>query len=183
MGRVRDVSDANTQQETRDHRKPHLDLEGFAAQVRMKRRQEALSVREAAEAAQVSFSTISRIEAGTQPDLATFVSVCGWLGVDPSEFTGRPAVRTTTWPDEVLEHLSTDPRLSEEAAGRIARVVRDMYDALARPDDRHVVAAHLRAASVLRPGVGSRLADLLTDMHSRLEESAAGYGAATRLQG
>ncbi|MEU8252350.1 hypothetical protein [Nonomuraea sp. NPDC048916] len=45
-----------------------------------------------------------------------------------------------------------------------------MYDALARDavPRKAPVACHLRASSVLRPGVPERLGTILTDMHDAL---------------
>ena len=49
-----------------------------------------------------------------------------------------------------------------------------MYAALARdlPPGGPLVACHLRAASVMRPGVPQRLAVLLSDMHDELDRLA-----------
>lgn len=143
------------------------DISELGRYVAEKRASEGLSIRKAADAAGVSFSTISRVERGAQPDLATFVNLCGWLEVDPSEFTGRPAGKSAGI-EEAIHHLSADPRLSPDAAAKIAGVVRGMYDALAQPNQTPVIAAHLRAASMLRPGVPQRLATILTDMESAL---------------
>ncbi len=130
-----------------------------------------LSIRRAAEAAEVSFMTLSRVEAGAQPDLATFLRLCAWLHVPPETFFVSGTSRETETPEVVAKHLLADPRLESYAATRIAAVVRDMYHALAR-EPRHppAVACHLRAAAVLRPGVAGRLGQLLQDMQARLSE-------------
>lgn len=151
--------------------------------VRAKRTEEGLSVRGAAQAAGVSFSTISRIEGGHQPDLTNFLNICSWLGVDPSRFTGKGPVRRDAALESAIQHLSADSRLSTEAAEKITRMVRDMYEALATPDTTPVVAAHLRAAPVLRPGVPKRLASLVQDMHRELERLVHQDGTSTRIQG
>jgi transcriptional regulator with XRE-family HTH domain len=155
---------------------PDLDVTELGRLVRQKRTDEHLSVRQAADTARVSFSTLSRVEAGAQPDLSTFMSLCGWLGVEPSRFFAPIARRSLTPLDEAIEHLITDPALSSEAAERIASVVRDLYLALAHqspPESPPPMALHLRAASVMRPGVPERLASLLTDMRERLEQSSS----------
>ena len=143
--------------------------------MRQQRLKENLSIRQAASRAHVSFSTLSRVEAGAQPDLATFMSLCAWLGVDAARFFSPITRRTQTQMDEAIEHIVTDPALSPEAADRIVAVVRDLYSALAR----HVplvssepLALHLRAAAALRPGVPERLASLLREMRGALERSA-----------
>lgn len=151
--------------------------------LRGKREEEKLSIRGAAQAARVSFSTISRIEAGSQPDLANFLNICAWLGVDPSRFTGKGMVRREAALENAIQHFSADPRLTAEASEKITRMVRDMYEALAKPDTTPVVAAHLRAAPVLRPGIPKRLASLVQDMHQQLERGVHQDGTSTRVQG
>lgn len=118
--------------------------------------------------------TLSRVEAGSQPDLATFMKLCAWLRVAPEEFFIRGVRRDTDTLEAVTRHLVTDPALDRDAAQRIAGVVRDMYDALARKQSPPpAVACHLRAATVLRPGVPDRLGALLSEMHARLRERVA----------
>jgi transcriptional regulator with XRE-family HTH domain len=131
-------------------------------------------VRQAAKDAEVSFMTWSRVESGSQPDLATFLKLCAWLSAAPEDFFIRGARRETDTLDAVTRHLVTDPALDRDAAESIARVVRDMYSALARQQSPPpAVACHLRAASVLRPGVPERLGALLGDMYSRLQDLAS----------
>lgn len=137
----------------------------------LRERRGALSLRQAAAEAGVSYSTLSRVEAGAQPDLASFTLLCAWLGVPPSRFFTPVIEREVSPLDQAITHLRTDPRLSTDAAERISSILRDMYGALARESapPRSVVACHLRAAGALRPGVPQRLASLLTDMHDQLE--------------
>jgi transcriptional regulator with XRE-family HTH domain len=151
---------------------PDLDVSELGSLVRQKRLDEDLSVRRAAEQARVSFSTISRVEAGAQPDLATFTSLCVWLGVNPSRFFPAAARRAERPLDHVTEHLVTDPALTPDAAQRIVGVVRDLYQALAHETTdvaSRPLALHLRGASVMRPGVPERLASLLKDMRTALD--------------
>lgn len=137
----------------------------------MRENRGALSIRQAAEAAGVSFMTFSRVENGSQPDLATLMRLCAWLGVAPEQFFVTPARRVGTTLDAVASHLATDPRLDREAAQRIVAMVRDMYAVLAHESvSAAPVACHLRAATVLRPGVPERLASVLNEMHDRLLE-------------
>jgi transcriptional regulator with XRE-family HTH domain len=130
-----------------------------------------LSIRQAAEEAGVSFSTLSRVEAGAQPDLATFLRLCAWLGEPPERFFRPSAHRTPDTIAGVTSHLMADPRLSPKAAERIVAVVRDLYQALARDaQEPPTLAVHLRASSTMRPGVPERLGSLLRDMHDSLEQ-------------
>jgi transcriptional regulator with XRE-family HTH domain len=145
--------------------------------IRKRRAEENLSVRQAASAANVSFSTLSRVEAGAQPDLTTFLQLCGWLGVDPSRFLRPSPRRHGSALDEVTRHLATDPNLSPEAADRIVTVVQEMYRAFASSTHTHSeqvpLTLHLRAASIMRPGVPERLASVLEDMRSALGAGAS----------
>ncbi|MGP4028824.1 helix-turn-helix domain-containing protein [Actinomadura sp. 3N407] len=136
----------------------------------LKDRRGKLSIRKAAAEAEVSFSTWSRVEAGSQPDLATFMRLCAWLAVSPARFF-NPVVEKESSPlDQAISHLRTDPRLTNDAAARISSVLREMYEVLARDvaPARPPVACHLRATSVMRPGVPQRLATALSDMHDEL---------------
>jgi transcriptional regulator with XRE-family HTH domain len=153
---------------------PELDISELGRLIRDKRARDELSIRQAAAQARVSFSTLSRVEAGAQPDLATFTSLSAWLGVDPAQFFPPMTRRAQTPLDEAIGHLITDPALSPEAAEQIASMVRTMYQALAQQTPQPPVAplaVHLRAASVMRPGVPERLASLLRDMQEALEDS------------
>jgi transcriptional regulator with XRE-family HTH domain len=136
----------------------------------LKERRGALSIRKAAADAGVSFSTWSRVESGSQPDLATFTRLCTWLGVSPSRFFNPISERTTSPLDQAISHLRTDPRLTPDASEKISTMLRGMYEALAQDvtPRRPPVACHLRASSVLRPGVPERLATVLNDMHDEL---------------
>lgn len=137
----------------------------------VKRHRGNQSIRQAAAEAGVSFSTLSRVEGGAQPDLVTFLRLCAWLEVPPERFFRAGPQRPASTIDEVTSELFADPRLTREAAERIASVVRDLYAALAREvDEPAPLAMHLRAAPVMRPGVPERLAGLLHDMRAVLEQ-------------
>jgi transcriptional regulator with XRE-family HTH domain len=149
-----------------------LDLAQLGAMLRERRGN--LSLRQAAAEAGVSFSTFTRVEAGAQPDLTSFTLLSAWLGVSPGAFF-RPVTERQVAPiDEAIAHLTADPRLEPDAASKIADVLRNMYDVLAQaPSQSQVVACHLRAASILRPGVPERLNSLLVQMHEQLEARVA----------
>ena len=48
----------------------------------------SMGVRAAAKEIGISPATLSRIERGHIPDLATLHKVCAWIGKDPARFTG-----------------------------------------------------------------------------------------------
>jgi transcriptional regulator with XRE-family HTH domain len=146
-----------------------LDVSGLGTMLRARRGK--LSLRQAAADAGVSFSTLSRVEAGARPDLTSFMLLCAWLGVAPSQFFAPVASRERGPLEEAITHLRGDPRLEPEAAKKITGVLRDMYAVLAKTEAAQpVIACHLRAASVLRPGVPERLNTLLNEMHDKLVE-------------
>lgn len=149
-----------------------LDIARLGAMLRERRGN--LSLRKAAEAANVSFSTFSRVEAGSQPDLTSFTLLCAWLGVPPSEFFTPVNTREVNPIDEAISHLVGDPRLNQEAVSKISTMLKDMYEFLATSEQPEpLVACHLRAASVMRPGVSARLSSLLSDMHTALASQVA----------
>lgn len=145
-------------------------MAGLGAILRSRREEAGLSVRQAAEDAGVSFSTITRVESGSQPDLATFLKLCGWLRVRPQQFFVSGGRREESTVEAVVHHLYADPALEPGAAEKIASVVRDLYSALASPPvARPTVACHLRAAPILRAGVAERLNGILTELHEVVE--------------
>lgn len=151
-----------------------FDLDKFGAALRAHRDASRLSLRRAAEAANVSFSTFARVEAGSQPDLASFTALCAWMGVPPSTFFVPVAERARESIDDIIGHLRQDPNLSPEASASIGSLLKEMYAKLAtRVEPDRLVACHLRAASTLRPGVPDRLSTLLVDMHHALEAKVA----------
>ena len=136
----------------------------------LRERRGGLSIRAAAKDAGVSFSTFSRVESGSHPDLATFSRLCGWRGVSPTRFFASVPQRELSPLDEAISHLRTDPRLSAEASKAISSMMRDMYGALAsQVAPPSAVACHLRAEQVLRPGVPERLSSILSDMNAELQ--------------
>jgi transcriptional regulator with XRE-family HTH domain len=135
--------------------------------LRDRRQSRGWSLRRAADEIGVQFNTIARVEAGHLPDLDNYRRIVAWLGGSAEEAT--EAQLDTV--EAIKTHLSHDPALRPDDAQRIARMVRDMYDALARP--QQVGAVHLRSAPTLKPVVGTLLGELLDDMRRRLETDAA----------
>lgn len=149
-----------------------LDMKALASMVTERRG--SISLRQAAKEAGVSFSTLTRVENGAQPDLTSFTQICAWLGVPPSQFFSPIAQKKQTPVDEFVFHLRSDPRLSSDAAKTIAATLKQMYDSLAGAieEPTALVACHLRAATTLRPGVPERLASILDDFNTGLNRMA-----------
>jgi transcriptional regulator with XRE-family HTH domain len=152
-----------------------LDLSALAHMLRERRGE--LSLRAAANDAGVSFSTFTRVEDGSQPDLATFMQLSAWLGVAPSSFfrTSNPE-RERTPLEHAVAHLQADPALKPEAAAQITTLMTQMYTMLAQEgatQNELLVACHLRSRTALRPGVAPRLGSLLKDIQTELARRLA----------
>ncbi len=146
---------------------PLADLGPLVSQRRFELK---LSLREAADASGVPPATLSRIEQGRMPDLATFRRVVGWLGLPPERFF-TSTERAESTPEAIAEHLMADPALPADAADKIASIVRDLYQSLASTDRR--LAVHLRAAKTFTPPALRLLTDLLDEMQTALEREGA----------
>jgi transcriptional regulator with XRE-family HTH domain len=86
----------------------------------------------AAKEAGVSPATLSRVQRGHAPDADALVALARWLQTpiesvlhNPPSVDQRRQVPTF---DKVEVHLRADPRLSPQAASRLADVFRALYD-------------------------------------------------------
>ena len=140
-------------------------LEDLGRLVSQRRTELKLSLREASEASGVPVATLSRIEQGRMPDLATFQRVVQWLGVPAARFFDATE-RVESTPEAIAEHLMADPALPQGAADKIAGIVRDLYQSLAATDKQ--VALHLRAAKTFTPPALRLLTGLLDEMQTAL---------------
>src|SRR5580704_6660253 len=116
-------------------------LEDLGPLVAQRRKELGLSLREASAASGVPVATLSRIEQGRMPDLGTFRRVVEWIGEKPERFFA-PTERVENTADTIAEHLRSDPALTDDAADKIASIVRDLYESLASSGPR--IALHLR---------------------------------------
>jgi transcriptional regulator with XRE-family HTH domain len=149
-----------------------VDIDTLKTRVRQHRDELGLSLRAAAEQSGVPFNTLARVEKGDLPDLANFRRIVEWLGLPPEMFFQPPRLRTENTPQIIDHHLRQDPNLTEEAAGQIAGLVRQMYTSLARPPD--AVRVRLRAAPTFKPEASRLLGDLLQDMQDKLTAGGPG---------
>lgn len=172
MGRVSGPANQAAGRKHAEDAEARLDLSQLGPLLRQHRG--SLSIRQAAADAGVSFSTFSRVEAGSQPDLTSFTLLCSWLGISPNQFFAPASEREQDPLEVAISHLTADPRLGEEKAKSIEEMLRAMYTALASSAPaRPLLAVHLRAAAVMRPGVPARLNDMLGAMHTELEARIA----------
>ena len=147
-----------------------LELSDLGRLVLAERSRRGMSLREAALAVGIPFNTLARVEKGHVPDLPKFKRLVEWCGADIKQFF-EIQERATATSDVIAEHLRADRNLPPEAAERIAGIVGDLYQALARPQE--VAAVHLRAAKTFRPDAAHALGVLLSDLSQALMEEAA----------
>ena len=153
-----------------------IELSDLGRLVLAERNRRGISLREAALAIGIPFNTLARVEKGHVPDLPKFRRLVEWSGADIKQFF-EIQEKTIATSDVIAEHLRADRDLPPEAAERIAGIVRDLYQALARPQ---VAAVHLRAAKTFRPDAARALGALLSDLNQALMEEAA-HGPAERV--
>ena len=143
----------------------NLDLSDLGRLVVAERNRRGMSLREASDEVGIPFNTLARVEKGHVPDLPKFKRLVEWCGADIAQFF-EPHTKATVTTDVIAEHLRSDRNLSSEAADRIAAIVNELYEALARP--KTVSAVHLRAAKTFRPDAAHALGELVDDLHEAL---------------
>ena len=144
-----------------------IDIKALGLLVRKEReRRGRLSLRAAAEQADVPFNTLARVEKGDLPDLANFRRIVAWLGLPPERFFQPPQIRTENTTDVIAYHLARDPNLTDSAAEKIAGLVRELYASLAAVD--RGVRVHLRVAPTFTPDASRKLGELLEQMRHKL---------------
>lgn len=144
-----------------------LKVSDLGGELKRRRDTKGLGLRAAAKEAGVSFNTFARVEKGHVPDIETFTRLAKWIGRSAGDFLGEGSVTADSTPDVVEAHLRGDPALSDEAAARIAGMVREFYKQLAQPPEV-ATAFHLRAASTFEREASELFADLLQRMHDAL---------------
>jgi transcriptional regulator with XRE-family HTH domain len=97
-----------------------LPLQDFGRLIAKKRG--ARGIRSAAAEAGVSSATLSRVENGNVPDLATFAKICRWLGVDPAIFLGMKTDEKPSKPAAVV-HFRKKKTFSPETAKSLAELI------------------------------------------------------------
>ena len=141
------------------------DLSDLGKIVAVERARRGLSLRETAEELGIPFNTLARVEKGHVPDLPKFKRLVEWCGADINQFF-ELRERATATTEVIAHHLRADANLSPEAADRIAGLVKDLYKALANP--QQIAAVHLRSAKTFRPLAAQKLGDLINDMNQVL---------------
>ena len=129
----------------------NLDLSDLGGLVLAERTRRGMSLREAARAIGIPFNTLARVEKGHVPDLPKFKRLVEWCGADIKQFF-EIQERATATTDVIAEHLRADRNLPPDAAERIASIVGDLYQALARPQEsRQCICGRQRRSALTRP--------------------------------
>jgi len=79
-------------------------------------------IRAAAAEAEISPATMSRVENGNVPDLATFAKICRWLGVDPATFLGVDTPAPAA-PRPAVVHFRKKKTVSVDTAQSLAELI------------------------------------------------------------
>jgi len=84
-------------------------------------------VRDVAKEIGISPATLTRVEAGKQPDIETFQKICTWLKVNPAELLDVPQVLVTPAEEPVAPaasvHFRADRELSPTTANDLANLI------------------------------------------------------------
>ncbi|MES2288804.1 MAG: helix-turn-helix transcriptional regulator [Pseudomonadota bacterium] len=80
-------------------------------------------IRAAAAEAEVSPATLSRVENGNLPDLATFAKICRWLEVDPARFLGVEREVAGPTADRAVAHFRKKATVSKETATSLGALI------------------------------------------------------------
>lgn len=105
----------------------YLDMDKLAMLVRSKRLTRGL--RETAkEIDGISFATLSRVERGKMPDMDTFLALCDWLEVPPSELIKNTSdIAPLNTPDAISIQLRSDKNLNPAIANALAALIKAAY--------------------------------------------------------
>jgi transcriptional regulator with XRE-family HTH domain len=91
-------------------------------------------IRQVAQEIGISPATLTRVEGGRLPDIATFQKMCSWLKVNPAEILDIPTDNNPTSTEALVAavHLRADQTLPEGAASDLAYLIVVAHRELAR---------------------------------------------------
>lgn len=110
--------------------KQTFDRAAFFATLDATRISHGLSWRQVADETGISASTFTRLGQGHAPELDVFGTLCGWLGITPTDFFDYGEVRGSTWLAKFVSEIHIDDALSPAAREAISKVMVGVYEAL-----------------------------------------------------
>jgi transcriptional regulator with XRE-family HTH domain len=141
------------------------EIANLGAILRAHRREKHLSLRDLSDLIGVPPNTLSRVERGDVPDLKNFRRIVEWLELPAERFLEGAGEAST--PEVIARHLRADRRLPGDAARQIMEIVEEMYHRLV--GEQPTLSLHLRSAKTFTPGASTLLADILSEMQSKLQ--------------
>lgn len=83
----------------------------------------------------ISSATLSRVENGHMPDLATFAKICKWLERDPREFLGIETAAEATSRQKAVVHFKKKKTVAVETAMALGELILAAQEAIRARDD------------------------------------------------
>ena len=108
-----------------------FDVTRFYAALEATTRSRSLNWRQAAEAAGIHPSTLSRMAQGRRPDATSLALLAAWSGLNPADFIR--GVKPLAEPDplaRISAFVHADPNLSTEAARALDELIKATYQRL-----------------------------------------------------
>lgn len=118
--------------------KREVNVSALYSALESKRDSEGISWRELAREIGVNHSIFTRLSKGHRPDVDTFVTLTGWLGLSPERFVegDEPAGPSEETMEVISTYLRADRSLQPKSAQAIESVLRAAYEQLAERDGR-----------------------------------------------
>ncbi|MCW5318677.1 helix-turn-helix domain-containing protein [Nostoc sp. KVJ3] len=108
----------------------------------IKKQRGSRGLRQVAAEMNISAATLSRVEAGKQPDLESFTKICAWLGINPGEFLGyteHEEKETASKPSQnqtvMLAHFKAGKTMSPKTAQHLGELILAIHQAAIAEDD------------------------------------------------
>lgn len=92
--------------------------------LKIKQKRGGRGIRETAKDIGISPATLSRIEAGKQPDLERFTAICRWLEIDPATILGLRMTSVSASQNEPAQaHFRAHKEMSPETVQHLAKLI------------------------------------------------------------
>jgi len=106
----------------------------------IKERRGSRGLRQVAAEMDISAATLSRVEAGKQPDLDSFRKICAWLCIDPGEILGykgpaKPSADSGTQQHVMLAHFKAGKTMSPKTAQHLGALILAIHQAAITKDE------------------------------------------------